>query len=199
MKCKFQVLPRQYGKTTKLIEMFKGIVNEDKETAAFITAREVHAREVRSRLNLSPRSLNPCSVSAFINKQTVFGVKPKVYDKVLIDEYLFMTEEDQAQLYGILKSTPSIVRIMTSAAKLINKDILDIVRMNRKHEDIVAQVAFYDPEHLKHASYLAQNFLSDPNTEIIAPYPYHDYRRMMTLEQHELSMGKLYDFQEKSS
>ena len=177
--------------------MFKNIVNEDKETVVFITAQEVHAREVKKRLNLSPTSLNPCSVSHFINKQTIFGVKPKVYDKVLIDEYLLMTEVEQAQLYSLLKNTPSTVYIMTSAVKLINKDLLELVRTLRKYEDIVGTTSFYNPEHLKQAKYLADNFLTDPKTEIIAPY--HDYRRIMTPEQYELSIGKLYDIQEKSS
>lgn len=197
MKCKFQVLPRQYGKTFKLVEMFKNIVNEDKETVSFITPREVHAIEVKKRLNLSPTSLNPCSVSHFINKQTIFGVKPKVYDKVLIDEYLLMTEVEQAQLYSLLKNTPSTVHIMTSAVKLINKDLLELVRTLRKYEDIICTTSFYNLEQLEQAKYLASNFLTDPKTEIIAPY--HDSRRIMTPEQHELSMGKLYDIQEKSS
>lgn len=189
-KCYFHVLPRQYGKTTRLTEMFKNIVNEDKETVVFITAQEVHAREVKKRLNLSPTSLNPCSVSHFINKQTIFGVKPKVYDKVLIDEYLLMTEVEQAQLYSLLKNTPSTVHIMTSAVRLIDRNILDLVRTIVKYEDIIDTVSFYDPEHIKMAEYFTSNFLSDPNTEIIAPY--HDYRKIMNPEQYDLSMGKFY-------
>jgi hypothetical protein len=131
-------------------------------------------------------------VFQFINKQTSLGVRPKTYDKVLIDEYLLMTEEEQAQLYNLIRNTPSTVHIMTSAVRLINNDLLELVRTLRKYEeDIIYTTSFYNLDQLKQAKYLASNFLSDPNTEIIAPY--HDYRRMMTLEQHELSMGKLYD------
>lgn len=191
MQCKFQVLPRQYGKTTKLIEMFKDSYDDRKESVVLIAPRAVHVYKIQKELRVGPNFQNICSVSSFINKQTEKGIKPLVYDKVLIDEYFLMTEEEQAQLYNLLRNTPSTVHIMTSAVKLINQDILSLIRNVKRCGPLVEYIVFTDKAHNRQAEYLMSNFISDPMTEIIVPY--HDRKNIMTPDQYELSLGKLYD------
>ena len=171
------IKPRLSGKTSRLIDLLS-------EGSVLIVPAQYAAWQA---IQTSGKP-NIMTSQQFISHYQTLGIRYNTYNIIYIDEYLGMAPSVQRHLYEIIKQHhKGKVVIMTSAYRLINCELLRLVTQLRKP----GTEKFLNSEYQAEIEYLRYNFLSDPQTQIDAPY--HDLEASLTQEQFTMTLGRIFE------
>ena len=156
--CEFYIEPRSSGKTYNLIRKFFSLDN-----VAYIGLNK-HSIGLDNLRYL--RSNNFDNNNFFNQHLNIEELTGRRFDYVLIDDYLFFEKENIEKFDHFLPSITKNIIIKTTAYKLINKDILYIVKKARELNVSSMCLDFKKPE----VNYLFFNLISHPLTKLITEY-----------------------------
>lgn len=176
-QCLFDIMPRQSGKTTDLIEKANHFKDLD-YSVVFITMNEAMVYSLQNTYEIS-RGIKLYSATSFLDHHLTFDCKRDQYDYVMIDEYLMMPIETQEKLYNSIRPlVKDIVYIKSSPVKMYNKKVIDFIvdwkTLHEKHYEICDQFKLLwrdsSRNFLKEYDELYFNFLTDPKTSLYSRY-----------------------------
>jgi hypothetical protein len=193
-KCNLEILPRQSGKTQSLVRKASSLLNEG-YSVAFVVQNMPMKRYIVDRYRKEPGSHVIFTVDEYIRYVNERGVRVKPFDYTLIDEYLLINDNQQKELYYYVPMyTKKIVYIKTTAYKLYDKKMIDLIKgwktlvRNYEEQILASKIEF---KNAKEAEHLLYSFLTDPKTQIITVY--NDFRKVYNKEQYDLYvMGKIF-------
>lgn len=192
-KCVFEILPRQSGKTTELINLYSDLNGVSIIPSYFITMNSQMKREVIKRMQWIGAVFTP---DEFINMvETKSYINPSCYN-LFIDEYLFFDEQHQSRIYEISEDVViDTVYIKTTSNKLHNNFMFNLVKKLKVISDEeITDFCFKslnDSNRKKEFRYLYNNFLTDSKTKLYIKY--NEWNKMMPKESFELSIGKFFN------
>ena len=160
MNIQFDIQPRQTGKTTSLIN--RALLNKN---GLFLTMNMRSLLNINRTYNPKKYGIDTKTSSDFINDFMSYE-KDFNYKNIYIDEYLFYDEKEQAVLNYIISDCFDDnlnVYIKTTASKLINKNLYNLVRLMKKHNITIMDL----PEEIFNSTgYLYFNLLTHPDCKV---------------------------------
>ena len=172
MRIQFDIQPRQTGKTTSLAKM--ALANKK---GIFITINSEMERYITEQYNINPNNITVQPYYDFVGLilDNEYNIVPEYinnlyfsnhkYANIYIDEYLFYEYYDQDKLNYILSTyfNTANVFVKTTADKLLNRDLYNLVRLMRKnkinHSNLPNEI-------YNKTKYLYNNLLTHPDCKV---------------------------------